>query len=498
MIFIETLLLSAGVGATIGYVTNALAIKMLFRPYTDKKVGNLTLIPKGVIPKEQPKLARNLGEIVDEHLLHNDELVKLINSDALKEEVSRTIESYVDAFMQREFESIESYVEDKEVLKRELSLSLDALVRSGLTPFIDSKESDQAVDGLLRTFLYKLSTLRLYDFGITPEMFDNTVQKWIENAIIEKREFIFSHVEAFLRSDFSLHRVVKLDEVTLHNIGREGVGYLQRLIMEKTRENKRAISVYLAEFLMTMIEKNFGAFVANFVKKESLESFVYENIEQYLHELLYKEAFENFMVSEAVKLFKSLLEMPLYDISMRFDHFALSKSLTDALLSVAMKKSFEFLLPFKEAILFTPLYNTKTRPFLTRFKKKAHTLIFEYMREEEKRKSISLKLSEASANLLITYKIGSLKGKVPTLLLTKVKEGLKAKAMRFLEDEAITLAEKLQVKETVIEKVERFSPERMENLLLILMKKHLKFINFAGAFLGALIGAVQAFIITSM
>ena len=50
-------LISSFVGAIIGYITNYIAIKMLFRPYKAKKLGSITIIPQGVIPKEKANLA---------------------------------------------------------------------------------------------------------------------------------------------------------------------------------------------------------------------------------------------------------------------------------------------------------------------------------------------------------------------------------------------------------------------------------------------------------
>ena len=47
------------IGAVIGYFTNYLAVKMLFRPRREIKIGSKTLpFTPGVIPKGKPRLAR--------------------------------------------------------------------------------------------------------------------------------------------------------------------------------------------------------------------------------------------------------------------------------------------------------------------------------------------------------------------------------------------------------------------------------------------------------
>ena len=92
------MLLSVGIGATIGYITNFIAIKMLFRPYKAKKLGGITVIPQGIIPKEKANLAKNVADVVENHLLDREELHKLINSEKFKDEIKNLISSKVDSF----------------------------------------------------------------------------------------------------------------------------------------------------------------------------------------------------------------------------------------------------------------------------------------------------------------------------------------------------------------------------------------------------------------
>lgn len=53
------------IGAVIGYFTNYLAVKMLFRSRREIKIGSKTLpFTPGVIPKGKPRLARVIGRTV--------------------------------------------------------------------------------------------------------------------------------------------------------------------------------------------------------------------------------------------------------------------------------------------------------------------------------------------------------------------------------------------------------------------------------------------------
>ncbi|MBN2551851.1 MAG: DUF445 family protein, partial [Spirochaetales bacterium] len=64
-------------GAVIGYVTNAIAIRMLFRPLTKVRVLGVPLpLTPGIIPRQRGQLAESIGQMVSRELL-TEEAVRL-------------------------------------------------------------------------------------------------------------------------------------------------------------------------------------------------------------------------------------------------------------------------------------------------------------------------------------------------------------------------------------------------------------------------------------
>ncbi|MDR2194966.1 MAG: DUF445 family protein [Treponema sp.] len=58
------------IGAVIGYVTNALAIKMLFRPLTEKRLWGIRIpFTPGILPRQRHELAQSIGRMVERELL---------------------------------------------------------------------------------------------------------------------------------------------------------------------------------------------------------------------------------------------------------------------------------------------------------------------------------------------------------------------------------------------------------------------------------------------
>lgn len=76
------------VGAVIGYITNWLAIKMLFRPHYEKRFFGIKIpFTPGLIPKERDRIAKSIGDTIGTHLLTSDMLVEALCSDKVKKHV---------------------------------------------------------------------------------------------------------------------------------------------------------------------------------------------------------------------------------------------------------------------------------------------------------------------------------------------------------------------------------------------------------------------------
>lgn len=83
---------SAVIGAIIGYITNWLAIKMLFRPYKELRILGMKIpFTPGLIPKERYRISKSVGETVGTHLLSNETIVEALTDPKIKEQISTWI-----------------------------------------------------------------------------------------------------------------------------------------------------------------------------------------------------------------------------------------------------------------------------------------------------------------------------------------------------------------------------------------------------------------------
>ncbi|MDL2206624.1 DUF445 family protein [Eubacteriales bacterium OttesenSCG-928-N13] len=74
------------VGCVIGYITNWIAIKMLFRPLTPKYIGTWRVpLTPGLIPKEKARLASAVGDAISNNLLDTETVQAALLSDDMKQ-----------------------------------------------------------------------------------------------------------------------------------------------------------------------------------------------------------------------------------------------------------------------------------------------------------------------------------------------------------------------------------------------------------------------------
>ena len=73
------------IGSIIGYFTNYLAIKMLFRPHKPIYIGKFKLpFTPGIIPKNQKRIARAVGDAVSDQLLTKEAVLESLENTADK------------------------------------------------------------------------------------------------------------------------------------------------------------------------------------------------------------------------------------------------------------------------------------------------------------------------------------------------------------------------------------------------------------------------------
>lgn len=90
------------IGAVIGYCTNYIAVKMLFYPRKEIRIGSFKVpFTPGAIPKGKPRLARGIGNIVANTLLTEEDIRKKVltqkTEDAIVDKIMAVLSKNIQA-----------------------------------------------------------------------------------------------------------------------------------------------------------------------------------------------------------------------------------------------------------------------------------------------------------------------------------------------------------------------------------------------------------------
>lgn len=92
------------VSALIGWLTNWIAIKMLFHPKKPVKIGFLVL--HGIFHRRQKEIAHKLGETIEKKLFSHADVHTILVSEEFVNGLLPTVDQYIDDFIQNRLLSI--------------------------------------------------------------------------------------------------------------------------------------------------------------------------------------------------------------------------------------------------------------------------------------------------------------------------------------------------------------------------------------------------------
>ena len=81
------LLFLAVIGALIGWLTNVIAIKLLFRPMNPIGITGTPFVIQGLIPKRKAEIAKSIGEVISEELISMEAIVDQVIVDMDKKQI---------------------------------------------------------------------------------------------------------------------------------------------------------------------------------------------------------------------------------------------------------------------------------------------------------------------------------------------------------------------------------------------------------------------------
>lgn len=242
-------IIGALIGAVIGYITNWLAIKMLFRPREAKYIFDMKLpFTPGLIPKEKSRIANKVGETVGTHLLNLDSLSKALKDDKIKakfnevakEKINQVINSnstleeslkntlgenyyalkgnminnitktILESIQEEEFKNkVKFYIVDsiKERLNKKPEKIIDFINSNKFREvIINTLEEEKTRDIIGKALLKEVKTLGKEDLTIE-EVIPENIKPYIEEYVKSQKDTLVDIIKNLLRDDEVSHKI---------------------------------------------------------------------------------------------------------------------------------------------------------------------------------------------------------------------------------------------------------------------------------------------------
>ncbi|RPJ04013.1 MAG: DUF445 family protein, partial [Spirochaetaceae bacterium] len=140
------------VGAAIGYITNDIAIRMLFRPLTEKRILGIKIpFTPGIIPKQRHQLAQSIGDMVSRELITGEAVRGQLESPKVKESIFNQISSLTQSVFDIPLADVAA--KDIPVIQQKLP----ALLESVLGSFLHGKAFGEVVRTVILHFMEHIS-----------------------------------------------------------------------------------------------------------------------------------------------------------------------------------------------------------------------------------------------------------------------------------------------------------------------------------------------------
>ncbi len=492
------------VGALIGYITNYIAIRMLFRPLTEKRFLGVKLpLTPGIIPKRRYELAESIGRMVSRELLTEDTVLSRVRSENFKKSVKGGISNLTTNILNTPMKHLLPDSSSSALLSEDFFRFINGFFFSEAFSLIFKDVIANTVRHLFSSELKTLFThmpdkermiSAILETMSSEEMRDKFLL-WL-NSTLKRHADDNTKIGKFLPVEGVETLCELLEDLYPHLFG-SFIGWLRK---NSTREELEI----RGRFLLRDILDKLTVFQKIIVSAGQYDRTLDERMPEIVNDaiLALEEAGENsdnrVKIIQAVrngllmwrekplaelsdnfreKLY-NLVERILYKISEPSVRKQLQEGLLKLIISQENRKLGEIiknLLNMSEEEASEYLYRLITDLFYG-----SHI----QNRDEFYRRIKLFITSQGEVTL------GSFIG-----INTKVKEDvelyLSERITALLEKKIPDILESFDVNRLVIERINNLDIKSVERLLLIVIEKHLKWINLFGAFLGSLIGALQ-------
>lgn len=162
------ILILAVIGGLIGYITNVIAIKLIFRPINPIKIPILNLEIIGMIPKRKLEIASNVAQVIEEQFFSFDDIIENVITEQDKQIIIDYIKVRIKLVLNEKLGLIPSSIRNlvqnyiSEVIEDEIKSGVDELSEELIIKANNRINIKEIVENKINELdLYELETIIL-------------------------------------------------------------------------------------------------------------------------------------------------------------------------------------------------------------------------------------------------------------------------------------------------------------------------------------------------
>ncbi len=509
------------VGSFIGYMTNYVAIKMLFRPLKPWRILGIRIpMTPGVIPSKRHDLAINIGEMVGDHLLTSGDIGTAIENETFQAELAELIDNRMGSLFSKDLGSITEVIPNRfhsyllasiKVLRWRFIDQLHSYLDSNefndiINETIESRVNDFLQHPLGQSFpqenldhFYSYLDQTVQDILTSPKLND-----WLQNLLSEKIDQFLAENKA--PSDLVPDEIIEFICTKLEEEAPAILSNLAGVVREpELQENiSNAICAAIGNFTASLgpLAAMVSGFLSPDLIKEKVHGFLNDKGDE-IGEWLANETIQQKVAIILSTKVKEFLDTPVATLLSNVSDEKKSQIKKDLTKRIVALISHPQTAKGLTGLAKEFITNQADRPSgdilrdvlgpqaISNGKSWLSRTIIDNLRSPKIKQLLDNLIVEKIEKKLLNHPIGPLNDMLPMDVQVSMNEYARTKISDLLIREVPSLVDCLNIKDLVTQKVDSLDLMRLENLLMSIMKEQFKYINLFGALLGFLIGLLN-------
>lgn len=501
-----------------GYGAAWLAVRMLFRPHSPKKLFGVTIWPQGMIPRHRARLAQTIGRAVGEELVSHDTVTDaLFETDFFQRKVTDLVSSYTHDLLDKPRSSfVEAVPAGVRAPVLDAISALQLRVADYITDTLRSEETadavnsfvDRRVDELLGRRLSEVVTDDAYEqlLGFVEERFRHIVTERGFEAKV--RDFVSARVDELAHSRATLAEVFTPETVSIFKERVDAqlgpiVGHLSEIATNrKTRQQIGALIKHEVDDYYRQLSFVKKIFVSRDRIHHEVDEMVNKTLPRRVEEFLRGEAFAQEAEGFLNSTIDGVLARPLNDLvgSISPEKLELIKDqIAKRILAIARGPELSKTVSAYSSDALARLRPHSLRALLEhaspdsaqRLKHFLSKSLLGVLARADTARTVNHILTAQIERLLIAP-IGRIGDHVPEATIERAARALVERIVAVARARLPQVIQEFDVGGVVRGKVESYPVEKLESLVLSVAKEHLRTIELFGAAIGFFLGLSQA------